>query len=351
MNIHSCMVLHAPNIHTGGGFVLLRAFVAAWPTDMKFSALLDARAQGYVLLPDGAKVTWVNPTLVSRLGAELHLRAIAKSNDVILCFHGLPPLFVKQPRVVVFLQNRLYLARKLAPGYTLKTWFRLTSERFISRMFRRRVSQYIVQTPSMQRAVLRWYGERDPKKPMVRVLPFFEAFDAVSGPIVTRPEWDFLYVADGEAHKNHRKLIAAWRLLAQDGLRPSLALTLSSRDGALKREVVALADEENLRIKDLGQMRHDEVLCLYAQAGALIFPSTSESLGLPLIEAVHAGLPILAAELDYVRDVCDPVQTFDPTSPVSIARAVKRFLSVPEPVLQLRSPRDFWRELLSKASE
>ena len=83
----------------------------------------------------------------------------------------------------------------------------------------------------------------------------------------------------------------------------------------------------------------------------MIFPSTSESFGLPLIEATHAGLPILASELDYVRDVCSPVQTFDPTSPVSIARAVKRFLAAPEPALQLRSPQEFWRELLGATSE
>ena len=78
----------------------------------------------------------------------------------------------------------------------------------------------------------------------------------------------------------------------------------------------------------------------------MIFPSTSESFGLPLVEAAHLGLPILAPELDYVRDVCSPVQTFDPTSPLSIARAVKRFLKVPEPELSLRSQQEFWDELL-----
>ena len=158
-------------------------------------------------------------------------------------------------------------------------------------------------------------------------------------------------MADGEAHKNHRVLLAAWQLLARDGLHPSLALTLSPRDVTLKRELEALAVDAGLRIKDLGQMPHENVLSLYSTARAMIFPSTSESFGLPLIEAMHMGLPILAPELDYVRDVCSPVQTFDPTSPISIARAVKRFLALPEPVLQLRSPQEFWRELLGAVPE
>lgn len=58
-----------------------------------------------------------------------------------------------------------------------------------------------------------------------------------------------------------------------------------------------------------------------------------------------AGLPIVAAELDYVRDVVTPMQTFDPTSPVSIARAVKRFLGVADHPSPLLSPADFLRQI------
>lgn len=351
MSIRRTVVLHAPSVHTGGGFVLLQALTAAWPSDVQLTALLDARARAHVMLPDGAQVTWVDARIGSRLKAEVYLSSTAKANDVILCFHGLPPLLSNQARVVVFLQNRLYLARKLPSGYRLKTRVRLTFERFVSRIFRHRVAEYIVQTPSMQRAVLQWYGARDPVQPAVRVLPFVEALHMAPEHNVRAPDWDFVYVADGEAHKNHRTLLAAWQLLARDGLHPSLALTLSSRDMVLQREVAALTDKAGLRIKDLGQMPHENMLSLYATARAMIFPSTSESFGLPLIEATHAGLPILASELDYVRDVCRPVQTFDPTSAVSIARAVKRFLAVPEPALPLHSPHDFLRELLGTAPE
>lgn len=351
MSIRCTVVLHAPNVHTGGGFVLLQALTAAWPSDVQLTALLDARARGHVMLPDGAQVRWVDASASSRLKAEVYLSSTAVANDVILCFHGLPPLFSNQAKVIVFLQNRLYLARKLPSGYGLKSLVRLTFERFVSRIFRHRVAEYIVQTPSMRRAVLQWYGARDPVQPALRVLPFVEALQASPKHNVRPPDWDFVYVADGEAHKNHRTLFAAWQLLAQDGLHPSLALTLSPRDRVLKRELDALVVESGLRIKDLGQMPHEKVLSLYAKARAMIFPSTSESFGLPLIEATHAGLPILASELDYVRDVCSPVQTFDPTSAVSIARAVKRFFAVPEPVLQLRSPHDFLRELLGTAPE
>ena len=47
---------------------------------------------------------------------------------------------------------------------------------------------------------------------------------------------------------------------------------------------------------------------------------------LPLLEAARAGVRIVASERDCVRDVCRPHETFDPESPVSIARAVARVM-------------------------
>jgi glycosyltransferase involved in cell wall biosynthesis len=69
---------------------------------------------------------------------------------------------------------------------------------------------------------------------------------------------------------------------------------------------------------------------LYEHSRALVYPSLLESFGLPLLEARQAGLSIIAAELDYVRDLIDPEEAFDPRSPRSIARAIKRFLQVSE---------------------
>jgi glycosyltransferase involved in cell wall biosynthesis len=85
-----------------------------------------------------------------------------------------------------------------------------------------------------------------------------------------------------------------------------------------------------LNVTNIGFVPPLELLGHYARSRALIFPSTCESFGRPLMEAKELGLPVLASELDYVRDLLDPAQTFDPASPLSITRAVKRFLDKPE---------------------
>jgi glycosyltransferase involved in cell wall biosynthesis len=347
LKFNQIFVLYAPNVHTGGGLVLLRAMLSTWPRSLTLTAFLDSRVRDDLALPQSADVFWVDASVASRFTAELRLRKVTCTGGRVLCFHGLPPLLPSAASVLVFLQNKLYLGRVTWSKFSSKTRVRLAFERFVGRFLRHRVEEYIVQTPSMQHAVLQWYGARaSSQAPVVRVLPFVDALHGLAERDNMTPEWDFVYVADGEAHKNHRVLLAAWQLLARDGLHPSLALTLSPRDAVLKRELDALAAEAGLRVTDLGQMSHENVLVLYSTAKAMIFPSTSESFGLPLIEATNLGLPILASELDYVRDVCSPVHTFDPTSPVSIARAVKRFLGVSEPALRLRSPQEFWQELL-----
>ena len=60
-------------------------------------------------------------------------------------------------------------------------------------------------------------------------------------------------------------------------------------------------------------------------------------------------MPVLASEMDYVRDVLDPEQTFDPISVTSIARAIKRFMGVFEQPLPLQNATEFLNHVLGKA--
>ena len=336
----SRLVLHAPGVHTGGGLVLLQELLRAADGHLSF-ANLDTRALPLLVVRPACEVNGVEPTLWARLRAELRLASIARADDVVLCFHGMPPLAAVAGRVVVFLQNRNYLGVDPLSSFEGRTRWRLAIERFICRAFRARVSEYVVQSLSMGRLTTTWHGGA----PRVRVIPFLDPLPS-RAPRAETVEHDFIYVADGEAHKNHRNLIAAWALLAADGLRPKLALTLDERYRGVVDEVDAQRRRHDLQIRNLGRLDRSKLLELYTRCGALIFPSCSESFGLPLLEAAAAGLPIVAAERDYVRDVCDPTHTFDPDSPVSIARAVRRFLNLAETRPHTRSGSEFLAELL-----
>jgi len=319
------LILHAPNVHVGGGFVLLKELTVASAGKLRW-AQLDERTRERLEVQPDLEIFYVAPTAAARFVAEWRLLRVSKPDDLVLCFHGIPPLLPVRGRVVVFLQNRYLLGLRLRRKLPAKIALRIAFERAVCSLFRHRVAEYVVQTDTMENELRRWHGGN----PTVRVLPFADLFGTVRTRSSTTDSYDFIYVASGIAHKNHERLIDAWLLLAKAGLFPSLALTLGPEDQALIDRLEQLGSKTAIRVYNLGVLPHVRVLELYQSAGALIFPSTSESFGLPLVEAAASGLPIVAAELDYVRDVVSPVETFDPESAVSIARAVRRYLGCPD---------------------
>lgn len=340
----SKFILYAPNVHTGGGFVLLQDFLDAWPQERCLVAWLDFRVKNSLRLPSNNIIYWVKPSVISRLRAEIELAVKCNVDSNIFCFHGIPPVLAKSSKIKVFQQNRNLLGVVPTKAFGWKTRQRIRIEMLISWLFRTRVGCYIVQTPSMAEELKRWYGSNPVD---IRILPFAKIENKVFNDKCLK--WDFIYISDGESHKNHRRLVKAWVILASLGLKPSLALTLTSRDASLAAWIQRQIEQYNLQITDLGMLAHKDVLELYGNAKALIFPSVSESFGLPLIEARQAGVPILASELDFVRDVCVPRETFDPFSSVSIARAVRRFLGQAELPVMLISPDNFMRELIKES--
>ncbi|MEO1945506.1 MAG: hypothetical protein ABGY11_14485, partial [Candidatus Thioglobus sp.] len=201
-------VLYAPNVHVGGGKVLLQSLLLSWPKSKKLLVFLDMRANGDFKLPDNSQVVWVSASLSSRLSAEICLFKNLTNEDVVLCFHGLPPLLPVSGRVWVFQQNRNLLGLNPLSQFPLRIKLRLALERFVSRAFRNRVTNYIVQTPTMKRLLSEWYsGSTERSKVDIHVFPFMDQIVVQANEVIRDKKWDFVYVADGTAHKNHRLLL------------------------------------------------------------------------------------------------------------------------------------------------
>ena len=345
------LFIHAINIHQGGGRSLLVAILGALPSNLKLILSLDKRMPLSDKLTQAVKIKRVKPTLAQRFMAEKWLLDNVEVDDVVLCFGNLPPLFKLRGRVVVFVQNRYLVDDVKFNGFSFRVRLRLEVERLWLSSRMANVDAFVVQTPSMKKLLeARTKGEIP-----VRVLPFMAVLEGYGRKVhlhekQRKKEFDFLYVASGEPHKNHRILIEAWCLLAEEGLFPSLKLTLDINNFAqLCSWLQQKIEQCRLNVENMGSLSYEQIGRLYSQSGALIYPSTFESFGLPLIEARQAGLPVLASELDYVRDVLDPEQTFDPDSAVSIARAVKRFMDVDEPDLPLLDAAGFLKEILKES--
>lgn len=340
--------IHAANVHQGGGRKLLEGLLGAIECD-DYEYVLNLDERMPLSLSEGSNITVrrIRPSILQRLMAEVWLLRNARSGDRVLCFGNLPPLFRLQAFTSVYLQNRYLIDRVDLSGFTPWSRVRITLERLWLRYAQLHANEYLVQTASMQNLMNVQCHERVP----VNVLPFAVKQDLVKPQRndMSASVCGFIYVASGEPHKNHRQLLEAWRILADENIYPKLVLTVDKKAfPVLWLWIDEKKKAHNLCVDNLGSVSSEAMTDIYAKAGALIYPSTFESLGLPLIEAEQAGMPILASELDYVRDVVSPVQTFNPESAISIAKAVKRFLGVSEVMVPVESPATFMRHFLSR---
>lgn len=122
------------------------------------------------------------------------------------------------------------------------------------------------------------------------------------------------YPAAGYPHKNHR-------LLAQIG--PEQASTWPIEQLTLTLPATAHPAPALPWVACVGMLDAPAMLQLYACCDGLLFLSTDESYGLPLVEAMFIGLPIVCPDLPYARALCgDGAIYFDPQSATSLQAAV-----------------------------
>lgn len=84
------------------------------------------------------------------------------------------------------------------------------------------------------------------------------------------------------------------------------------------------------RVRFVGPMETDRLAALYRGAVAFVFTSLTETFGLPLVEAMASGAPVIASRIGTAREVCgEAALYFAPTSGQDLAAAMRRVLADP----------------------
>lgn len=130
-----------------------------------------------------------------------------------------------------------------------------------------------------------------------------------------------LVVGNPAAHKNLAALTGAAALLGRRGL--TLAVAGAADPSVFRAGGGPAADAGRI----LGRVSDAELRALYENALCLIFPSRYEGFGLPPLEAMTCGCPLVAAHAGAVPEVCgEAALWFDPQRPETLAEALERLL-------------------------
>jgi glycosyltransferase involved in cell wall biosynthesis len=337
----------APNVHCGGGLVLLKELIRHQPSKLVSKWFLEVTVD----LELGSSVSQFEKGLWGRIKAEFGLYVASNEETMILCFHGAPTILPTRGRQLLYLQNALLVSTGSLKLYSYKTRIRLKIERIILKKRWKSIDLFFVQTETMKSAVIEFSLRHNLPKPMVSVLPFISKrstkFTENSSDLSLQKKNIYFYPSLFQPHKNHLNLLKAWSEFVKSD--PSLVLYLT----VTQSDLDSLVSETNNwevsleNVVPLGHISHEKVQTILKKSVALVFPSTIESFGLPLLEARGLNLPIIASELDFVRDVCSPEETFDPCSNISILRALQRFSGKKNAFLDIGGGEVFWKELMN----
>ncbi|MFZ2413094.1 MAG: glycosyltransferase family 1 protein [Candidatus Cryosericum sp.] len=203
--------------------------------------------------------------------------------------------------------------------------------RFMLPMVVRGCSAIICDSDATRRDVIRLVGW--PRCPMTVVPAGFNSalFHPEDADNATPAASDmyFLFVGDMRPYKNVIGALSAFVGISSQNVRFVIVGNPRSR-GA--QDVFDLVQKVHIqdRVVFTGYVSDDEVARLYRGALALVFPSLWEGFGLPPLEAMASGCPVITSNVASLPEVCgDAVEYVDPASVDSIRNAMERVIREP----------------------
>lgn len=183
--------------------------------------------------------------------------------------------------------------------------------------------------------VVRYLGIDEGKCPVIHNAPPTAGYGVSSEEELKRlvdkfslPDKFFFFPAKTYPHKNHIRLLEAIELLKKEDVRVNVVCSGPLTEFYHERilpEIVRLDVADQIHF--LGWLEPDEVNALYQLAHAMVFPSLFEGFGIPLVEAMGSGLPLICSDVSCIPEIVGSCGLFfDPKSPRAIADALKRIV-------------------------
>jgi len=238
--------------------------------------------------------------------------------------HLLPPF--RQIRTVLTVHDLIYV---LFPEYHLPMNYHFL--RLMMPRFAHRADAIIAISECTRRDLVRLW-----QIPEQKIHVIYEGIDPRFRPVTDGvamerlrqrlglPERFALYVGTIEPRKNLPRLFEAWTRLKKP-----IPLVIAGKKGWLYQETFACVEALGLEdhVRFTGFVADEDLPALYSAAEIFIFPSLYEGFGLPVLEAMACGTPVITTTGGSLPEVADDAAlVVDPTDVDALTEALSRLL-------------------------
>lgn len=327
------VLINALHARSGGGVTYLKNMLPMIADDPDFEVHICAHEDQRELLPSGIKGVHYHFFSFERgfwkvlVREQIEVPRLARriKADVTFSPANYGPIFA--PNAVVMLRNAVSVGLVEKRPIKLAYWALLFAATLLSLVTSKRaiaVSDYA----SRVGAGFLWKWTRS----KINIVPHGVGEKFRPNPSVVRDQTTILAVSDIYVQKNFKKLLIAFAGLV--GENPDLQLKIAGRPldmdyyGQLKTLITDLSLEHHVSF--LGSVELDELIVLYQSCCVFVFPSTVETFGNPLVEAMACGTPIACSNAAAMPEVLGQAGLyFDPENPDDIRDKLREFINNP----------------------
>lgn len=240
--------------------------------------------------------------------------------DAYVFFTPLIPLFFTPKKSIVIVHDLAY--RSMKPR-SLKEYATYLVLGFLHARSLRIATRIAAVSQATKDDIIRQFGIAAEK---ITVVPIgFMPLPETGTPLEV-PEKFILFAGVLKERKNVSGVIRAFTRFheAQPGFKLLIA---GATSGTYYRSLVKLVESLSLTnaVQFTGYVTNEELSYLYAKARAFVFPSLLEGFGMPVLEAMHAGTPVVTSNLGALAEVAGNAAVLvDPNDSESIANGIAR---------------------------
>jgi len=190
-------------------------------------------------------------------------------------------------------------------------WFKYWVYRLAEVWVVQRASKIIVPSQTVEKQIKNFYTFAKMKTAVTHEAAVLEK-SAKAHSHFDFPEKFAIYTGNAYPHKNLPRLVRSWKEVFE---KTKTVLLISSGRSAFVERINKLIDQESAQnyVKFAGFLTNEQLIDAYEHASCYVFPSLMEGFGIPALDAMKLGLPVVCSDIPVFKEIyADAPVYFDP---------------------------------------